>query len=215
MSRYCQLFVFSLFLFISTSCTLQVGHKKEQAVHHTTALSETLLENDDSLSLKPGEIGPGDILEIKVFGDPSLSGKYQVGPQGNIVFPLIGKVMAMGHNIVSLSEKIAEELSEGYVNNPQITLNIVDFVSNRIYVLGQVKKAGKFPMLDQMSVVEAISLAGGFTRYADITRVIVTRKSHKGKENRYNIDIEKIVKGKQKNFYLKTGDIVFVTERFF
>lgn len=213
LSNHLQLFVFFVFILFS-SCTLQLGHKKEQKTP-ASASYEAPLESDESLSLKPGEIGPGDILDIKVFGERSLSGKYQVGPQGNIVFPLIGKVMAMGHNIISLSEEIAEKLSEGYVNNPQVTLSIAEFVSNRIYVLGQVKKAGKFPMLDQMSVVEAITLAGGFTRYADTTRVIVTRKSRAGKENRYNIDIEKIVKGKQENFYLKTGDIVFVTERFF
>ncbi|MCK5808204.1 polysaccharide export protein [bacterium] len=216
MHKYLLASLFFLFLTGLVSCTLQVGHKKEtKPSAHSSAVNVDASEESNALSLRPGEIGPGDVLSIKVYGEASLSGKYQVGPSGYIVFPLIGKISAVGYNIVSLSEKISEKLSDGYVKNPQVILNIISFVSNRIYVLGQVKKAGKFPMLDKMSVVEAISLAGGFTRYADITRVIITRKSEAGKEKRYNIDIEKIVKGKQQNFYLQTGDIVFVTERFF
>ncbi len=215
MHQFLKKLLLFLLVLILGSCTLQVGYKQESKP--TISSSENSRSDDEysSVALRPGEIGPGDILNIKVYGESSLSGKYQVGPGGYIVFPLVGKISAVGYNIVSLSEKIAEKLADGYVKNPQITLNIISFVSNRIYVLGQVKKAGKFSMLDKMSVVEAISLAGGFTRFADITRIIITRKSENGKEKRYNIDIEKIIKGKQQNFYLQTGDIVFVTERFF
>ena len=111
--------------------------------------------------------------------------------------------------------KISSKLKEGYLKEPNVTVLVEEFVSKRIFVLGQVKKAGSFPIRRRMSVIEAISLAGGFTNLADLSNVVVTRKGGDGREKRFVVDIKSIVNGAKENFYLDAGDIVFVGERFF
>ena len=175
------------------------------------SVNEESVSNDIALSY----IGPGDKLKIMVYGEKQLSGLYQVSPEGAIMFPFAGRIDAQGYTSFSLSEKIAELLKEGYLKDPQVTVLVHEFVSKRIYVLGQVKKAGNFSMKEAMSIVEAISLAGGFTNFADISNVVVTRKLKNKKEKRFVVNIEEVVNGNKKNFYLKAGDIVFVRERFF
>ena len=204
--------VFILILLVSFSCTIKIAdnNKKERSVLVDSENKESV-SDDVSLSY----IGPGDKLKIMVYGESQLSGLYQVSPEGAILFPFAGKIDVQGYTSFFLAEKIANLLKDGYLKNPQVTVLVQEFVSKRIYVLGQVKKAGNFPMKEAMSIVEAISLAGGFTNFADIGNVVVTRKLKSGKEKRFVVNIEEVVNGDQKNFYLKPGDIVFVRERFF
>jgi polysaccharide export outer membrane protein len=172
-------------------------------------------ESSESSDIALSYIGPGDKLKIMVYGEKQLSGLYQVSPEGAIMFPFAGNINVKGYTSFSLAERIAELLRQGYLKDPQVTVLVQEFVSKRIYVLGQVKQAGNFPMKEAMSIVEAISLAGGFTNFADISNVVVTRKIKGGQEKKYIINIEEVVNGDKKNFYLKPGDIIFVRERFF
>ncbi len=208
-----RLFVILLAFFITSfSCTIKIADKDKQGRSKLVATEgDSAVFSDISLSY----IGPGDKLKIMVYGEKQLSGLYQVGPEGAIMFPFTGKIEVQGHTSFSLAEKISELLREGYLKDPQVTVLIQEFVSKRIYVLGQVKKAGNFPMKEAMSIVEAISLAGGFTNFADISNVVVTRKLKDGEEKRFVVNIEEVVNGDKKNFYLRPGDIIFVKERFF
>jgi polysaccharide export outer membrane protein len=169
----------------------------------------------DRESLQPGVIGPGDLLQITVYGEKELTGLHQVSPEGFIIFPFIGNITVKGMTNFSLAERIAERLREGFVNDPQVYVLVKEFNSRRVFVLGQVKNAGKFTIIHEMSIVEAISVAGGFTNFADINNVVVTRKDESGKELRFVLNMEEILAGKANNFYLLPGDIVFVQERFF
>jgi len=169
----------------------------------------------DRTALQPGVIGAGDLLQITVYGEKELTGLYQVSPEGLIVFPFIGDLSVTGMTNFSLAERIAERLREGFVRDPQVHVLVKEFNSRRIFVLGQVKNAGKFTIIHEMSIVEAISVAGGFTNFADINNVVVTRKDESNKEIRYVLNMEEILAGKVNNFYLLPGDIVFVQERFF
>lgn len=161
------------------------------------------------------QLGPGDVLEITVFGEKNLSGLYQVGPAGNIIFPLVGEITVSDMDNIDLSAYISKKLAEGYIINPQVSVFVKEFRSKKVFVLGQVKKAGSFSMISGLNIVEVIALAGGFTNLADMGNVIVTRKDINGSELRFNIDISDIIKGNLDNFYLKSGDIVFVPERLF
>jgi len=205
------LFFFSFFLFVS--CTIRVGGDGDKNTVSTVSQNENTVEEkeEDHLSY----IGAGDKINIQVYNEKELSGIYQVSPEGYIMFPFIGEIKVDGMNIFSLAVKIASKLKEGYLKEPNVTVSVEEFVSKRIFVLGQVKKAGSFPIRRQTSVIEAISLAGGFTNFADLSNVVVTRKSGDGRENRFVIDIKSIVNGTKENFYLDAGDIVFVGERFF
>lgn len=204
------LFFFNLFLFLS-SCTIRVGNDSDKNTVSDASRDEQVTENgEDPLSF----IGAGDKINIQVYNEKELSGVYQVSPEGYIIFPFIGEIKVDGLNIFSLAMKISSKLKEGYLKEPNVTVSVEEFVSKRVFVLGQVKKAGSFPIRRQMSVIEAISLAGGFTNFADLSNVVVTRKSN-GREKRFVIDIKSIVNGAKENFYLDAGDIVFVGERFF
>ena len=211
-----KIFLFSFFIIIAllTSCTIKVGNASDKKTP-----KESVNENAEGSSDEKTEmlffIGPGDMLSIQVYGDKELTGLYQVSPEGLIMFPFAGEISVDGMTNLSLARKIAEKLKDGYIVDPQVTVLIQEFVSKRIFVLGQVKKAGNFPIRTTMSVIEAISHAGGFTDFADMSNVVVTRKGSDGKETRYVVDIKAIVNGDRKNFYLSPGDIVFVRERFF
>jgi polysaccharide export outer membrane protein len=174
------------------------GNDKKQSSNGSIVSESNGASDGEILSY----IGPGDMLKIQVYGEKELTGTYQVSPEGSIMFPFIGEVKVEGLNNFSLAAKISEMLKDGYINDPQVTVLVEEFVSKRIFVLGQVKKAGSFPIRTRMSVIEAISLSGGFTDFADISNVVVTRKGE-------------IVNGTKENFYLNAGDIIFVRERFF
>ena len=205
------LFFFSIFFLLS--CTIQVGDNNSDRQMSSRTSSEEGEEEykEDHLSF----IGAGDKINIQVYNEKELSGIYQVSPEGYITFPFIGEIKVDGLNIFSLAMKISSKLKEGYLKDPNVAVSVEEFVSKRIFVLGQVKKAGSFPIRRQMSVIEAISLAGGFTNLADLSNVVVTRKGGGGKEKRFVVDIKSIVNGVKENFYLDAGDIVFVGERFF
>ena len=210
-TRLFFLFFFSLSLFVS--CTIRVGDSSadRQTGSQTSAVESLEDEEEDHLSY----IGAGDKINIQVYNEKELSGVYQVSPEGYIIFPFIGEIKVDGLNIFSLAMKISSKLKEGYLKEPNVTVSVEEFVSKRIFVLGQVKKAGSFPIRRRMSVIEAISLAGGFTNLADLSNVVVTRKGGDGMEKRFVVDIKSIVNGAKENFYLDAGDIVFVGERFF
>jgi len=194
------------------SCTIKVGNsERKDSSADSGAKSYSSEEINDILSY----IGPGDMLKIQVYGEKELTGTYQVSPEGSIMFPFVGEIKVEGLNNFSLAAKISDMLKDGYINDPHVTVMVEEFVSKRIFVLGQVKKAGSFPIRTRMSVIEAISLSGGFTDFADISNVVVARKGRDGKERRFVIDIKQIVNGNRENFYLNAGDIIFVRERFF
>lgn len=207
-------FVFLLIILqiFASSCTIRVGGNDKKKSSQKVVVSESTVESDGEIL---SYIGPGDMLKIQVYGEKELTGTYQVSPEGSIMFPFVGEVKVDGLNNFSLAAKISEMLKDGYINDPQVTVLVEEFVSKRIFVLGQVKKAGSFPIRTRMSVIEAISLSGGFTDFADISNVVVTRKGKDEKEKRFVIDIKEIVNGTKENFYLNAGDIIFVRERFF
>jgi|GEM_PF-492505 len=204
------------------SCTLKFVRDDGQTVaaplpqkSAASAEGERVPGETDLSALQPGVIGPGDLLQITVYGEKELTGLHQVSPEGFIIFPFIGDIAVKGMTNFSLAERIAERLREGFVKDPQVYILVKEFNSRRVFVLGQVKNAGKFTIIHEMSIVEAISVAGGFTNFADINNVVVTRKDEAAKEIRYVLNMEEILAGKANNFYLLPGDIVFVQERFF
>jgi polysaccharide export outer membrane protein len=104
--------------------------------------------------------------------------------------------------------------NEHYLKEPEVSVFVSEYNSKKIYVLGQVKKPGTYAYEESMSVVEAISIASGFTSMAQENRTMVIRVEE-GKETRYQVQVEKIGQGRIPNFFLRTGDIVFVPERIF
>ncbi|MCC7537427.1 MAG: polysaccharide biosynthesis/export family protein [Deltaproteobacteria bacterium] len=158
-------------------------------------------------------VGPGDTFEVQVFGLPELSGIHQVARNGTIDFPLIGRLEVAGLEPPAISDIIVERLRSGdFVLQPSVRIVVKEYASKRISVMGQVARPGQFPMQMGLSLVEAISLAGGFTSIADDSNVTIVRRERGGRLRRIRIDVDS---GEGDDFYLQAGDSVRVPQTIF
>ncbi|QSQ19418.1 polysaccharide biosynthesis/export family protein [Pyxidicoccus parkwayensis] len=160
-----------------------------------------------------GTLGPGDVVEVRVFQEPEHSGTWRVSPEGTIDYPLCGKVPLAGMTPSGAADALQTCLSR-YVRRPQVSVLIREYNSQKVFVFGEVQKPGTFPVDGEMSIVQAITLAGGFTKLASKNNTLVTRVVD-GQERKIRVPVEDIGVGREKNFMLQPGDIVFVPESFF
>jgi protein involved in polysaccharide export with SLBB domain len=158
-------------------------------------------------------LGPGDMVEVRVFQEPDHSGVWRVSPEGTIDYPLCGKVELAGRTSSTAADALRECLSR-YLRRPQVSVLIREYNSKKIFVLGEVQKPGTFPYEGEMTIIQAITLAGGFTKLAAQNNTHVTRLVD-GQERKIRVPVEDIGVGREKNFQLQPGDIVFVPESFF
>lgn len=109
-------------------------------------------------------IGPRDVLKISVWGHPDLSQNYNVSAEGTIVFPLVGEVWAAGLTEAQFGDKLAKLLEKDYLVNPQVLVSVAEYRSKKVLVLGEVDKAGVYPLMGETTILEVISRAGGFRK---------------------------------------------------
>src|SRR5262249_56813605 len=159
-------------------------------------------------------LGAGDLVEVRVFQEADLSGAYRLSPEGTIDYPLCGKVSLAGITSSQAADALTQCLANGYLRRPQVSVLIREYNSKKVFVFGEVQKPGTFPYDENMSVIQAITLAGGFTKIASRNSTIVTRIIA-GQENKSRVPVEDIGNGRERNSLLKPGDIVFVPESFF
>ncbi len=167
-----------------------------------------------AIDLAAATLGPGDVFEARVFQEPELSGVYQVGPQGDIIFPLCKRVVVGGLTANGAAERLRTCLADGFMRNPQVSVLVKEYNSKKVFVFGEVQKPGTFPFEDGMSIVQAITLAGGFNRNAAQNSTSVTRRVN-GQEVKVKVNVQDIALGKAPNVTLEPGDIVFVPESMF
>jgi protein involved in polysaccharide export with SLBB domain len=160
-------------------------------------------------------LGPGDVVEVRVFREKDLEGRYRVSDDGTIDFPLIGSVRLVGQSPEQVSEVIRGRLADGYLVDPQVSVFVAERKSQNVHVLGQVNKPGSFGYESGMSIVQAITNVGGFTKLASKNRVTVTRIDPTGKKVTFNVKVADIGSGRAANFQLSPGDIIFVPEALF
>jgi protein involved in polysaccharide export with SLBB domain len=156
-------------------------------------------------------LGPGDIFEVRVYGEKDLSGEFRVSGEGSIMFPLIGEAMVKDKSASQIATLLQDKLAAGYLKAPYVTVAIKQYNSKKVFVLGQVNKPGTFPFEGEMNIIQAITQAGGFTDTARKNSIIVTRVQD-GVEKRIRLPGERISEGLAPNFSLKPADIVFVPE---
>ncbi len=165
-------------------------------------------------TLVKATLGAGDVIDLRVFGEEDLSGEYQVSPEGTLRLPLIGRIIVEGLSMNELAVKVTDLYNAKYLKNAQVSVFVKAYNSRRIYVLGQVRTAGPFDYDENMTVIAAIALAGGLGDSADASRTIVTRTVDNEK-TRFKIDVNKIGRGRESDFMLRPGDIVFVPRSMF
>ena len=150
----------------------------------------------------------GDKLRIEVYKDPQLSQSLQIRPDGKITLPLIGDIVAAGQTPAALRESIATSLKE-YITNPVVTVIVVETEAQTISVMGEVNRPGLHPLKGQMTVMEALAMAGGFKDFADTKNIIIQRTTPSGLQSiRFNY--KDAVKGTIKPVVLEPGDIIIV-----
>ena len=121
-------------------------------------------------------IGPQDMLDINVWKEAELSRVVPVRPDGRISLPLLNDVQAAGLTPGQLAAQITEGLKK-FITNPQVTVIVTQINSQRVYILGEVVRPGAYPMLPGMTVLQALSSAGGFTMFANTKKVYVVRQT--------------------------------------
>ena len=155
-------------------------------------------------------IGPTDVLEIHVWREPDLSRTIPVRPDGKITLPLLNDVQASGLTPLELKAGIEKRLAE-FVESPIVSVAVQEIHSKNIFVLGQVESPGQYPLQQDLTVLQALSLAGGLAEWADKGDVIILRKEN-GKQSRIKFDYKNVSKGKhlEKNIVLQPGDTIIV-----
>lgn len=157
-------------------------------------------------------VGPGDVLKVNVWKHDELSQQQvTVRPDGAISIPLLGDVPASGRTTTEISSDIATRLRQFFQDQPPVTVQVAEVKSYRVYVIGEVTKPGEFAPGAEISVLQALALAGGFTRFANPDRIVIVRRDARG-VRRIPFDFSGVVeRGElQQNLALQPGDVVIV-----
>jgi polysaccharide export outer membrane protein len=168
-----------------------------------------------SVELAPEErLGIDDVFEVRVFGEKELSDFYRVAADGTIDFPFVGRISVLGMRSGEVQELIAKRLQDGYLKNPQVSLMVKEWNSRKVSVIGQVQKPGAVAFFPNMTVVDAIAAAGGFTGIAS-KNAVTLRREGKGAVESKTCPVADISEGRAPNVALRPGDILVVEERLF
>lgn len=160
----------------------------------------------------PLNLGPEDVVTIRVFGEADLTGDYQADNEGNLSFPFVGRMNIRGQTNTTLADRIAKQLRDGdYILEPQVSVVIKEHNSARILVDGKVARPGTFPFRTGMTLLEAISQAGGREPLADRRLVRLTRATGEGTTTE-NVPVQAIYDGREPDVRLCPGDSIYVPE---
>jgi len=160
-------------------------------------------------------IGSGDVFSLTIVGEDKLPKEFRVAPDGSVDLPYIHRVQVAGLEPQEIADLVRKKLVEGDVlRDPSVAVDVKEYNSKRVVVLGQVQKPGSFPLTPGFTLIQAISQAGGFNNIANRDRVNLTRKN--GKQARTIIlSADAITDGSLPDIPLQSGDTIFVTERVF
>ncbi|MCM8782331.1 MAG: polysaccharide export protein, partial [Candidatus Omnitrophica bacterium] len=177
-------------------------------------LDATLDATKESLE-EEYRVKPFDIITVKVYQEDELSGDYKVQKGGFIDMPLIRKVQVEGLTVYEIEDKITALLEKDYLTEPQVMVIVKEFHSENVVVLGQVTKPGtyEFSTEQPITLLQAISRAGGFTNIAAINKVKIIRMEG-DKKVTIQVKTGEIIDGKKKDILLKSGDMIVVPESF-
>ena len=175
-------------------------------------------ETVTSQSTHPKEykVGVDDVLDIAVLQPEQMALTVTVSPDGSITFPYIGKVDVKDKTPAEIQDEIQRRLADGYLKYPVVSVALKQSQSKKFYVYGEVLKPGTYLLEDNMTVLKAISSAGGFTKYGSSSRVKVLRPKIKGAGyDMIKVNMKLIMNGLANDVVLEPGDIVQVEEGVF
>jgi polysaccharide export outer membrane protein len=194
---------------VLAGCKLPSAHQDP-----STLTAEDAIAHHEKAPFQPGALGPGDVIEVRVFEEPDLSGAFRLGAESDIQFPLCQTVRLGGLTPSQAAGVLTDCLKQRFLKNPNVSVLLREYNSKKVLVFGEVAKPGTYPFDGSLSVLQAILAAGGFTHAAAKNSCNVTRDIS-GVEKRIKIQVEDIAEGKAPDFPLEPGDIVFVPESLF
>ncbi|RPI02076.1 MAG: periplasmic polysaccharide biosynthesis/export protein [Zetaproteobacteria bacterium] len=167
-------------------------------------------------------IGAQDVLTITVWDSPDLSGKFTVETDGSFTFPLIGRVKAGGLTLRQCEAELKKKLADGYFKNPQVSVAVESYRSQRIFIVGEVRNPGTYPLTGDMTLIEAIARAGSTTQSASPEALVVRAPPGKtasgpllpgqAESEVLRVDLKELQSGAlSQNIALRDGDTIFVS----
>lgn len=173
----------------------------------TVRCEEAIMNTDASEHYR---IGKGDILEIVTWKESDFSKEVLVRTDGKITFPLLDDIKAAGKTPEQLKRQIEHQLKD-FIDNPNVTVSVVQPSSQQFYILGEVARTGEYPLTKNLTVLQAFALAGGFTEWASKKEIILFRKEE-GKKKIIRINYKDIIRGKnlEQNVIIKADDTIVV-----
>ena len=162
-------------------------------------------------------LAPADTLEMTIFRETDLTTRSRVASDGTVQLPLIGDVKVAGMTVRAARELIRKRYDADYLVDPQVYLNVVDYAQRKFTILGQVGKPGNYEFTGgaSLSLLQAVGIAGGFTRTADRGKVIVKRQTRSGSEETIKLNAKKMAAEGKNAFDVASGDVITVAESWF
>jgi polysaccharide export outer membrane protein len=179
----------------------------------TGVVNIAVAENPIGAGDVPGgdyKIGPEDLLQIDVWKEKDLQREVLVRPDGWITFPLVGNISAKGKTAQQVQDEISTRLRK-YIPDPNVTVSVKTVAGYKIFVIGKVGKPGEFSVGRYVDVIQALTLAGGLTPFADDGNIKILRRED-GKDTVFHFDYSDVRKGRhlEQNIILKSGDTIVV-----
>ena len=160
-------------------------------------------------------LGPGDTFTMEIVGEKDLPHEYQVASNGTVDFPYVHTLKISDLEAQEVARLVrARLIAEKVLSDPSVVVQVKEYASRKVTLLGQVAKPGSYPLLPGMSLIQAISQAGGLTAVASGSHVNLTRKTAKGQQT-VEFDVGAISEGKAPDVPLQAGDQIYVHERIF
>lgn len=169
----------------------------------TGMASASVAQSDTDSRALVYKLGTGDRVRVIVFNEEDLSGEFEVDSTGSLALPLIGNISARGLTLREFETEVAAALRDGYLKDPRVNVEVLNF--RPFYIIGEVENGGEYDFVPEMTVLNAVALAGGYTYRADDRRIFVTKAGT-------NAEVEHRMESAIK---VLPGDIIRVPERFF
>ncbi len=161
-------------------------------------------------------VGPGDVFTMEIVGERDLPKEYQISADGSVDVPYIHTIKVAGLEAPEVARLIRQRMMDKKIlSDPSVIVQVKEYHSRRITMLGQIAKPGSFAYSPGMTLIQAVSLAGGFTSISDTDRVNITRKTDSGRTFTAVLSVGTIMEGKSADVPLQAGDQIYVHERLF
>jgi protein involved in polysaccharide export with SLBB domain len=167
----------------------------------------------------PGEgtsMGPGDVFKMEIVGEKDLPEEYQVASDGTVDLPYVQRLKVGGLEPQQVARLVRDKLIEKKIlTDPSVVVSVKEYATKRVTVLGQVQKPGSFSLTPGLTLIQALSLAGGLNAIANSDRVNLTRKNKDGSARTVVLSVEAITDGRSPDIPLQGGDQIYVHDRVF